>query len=503
MAFADGLQSGFNFAINAHKMKLLDEEERRSKEIFELEKQEKQADIDYRNYLMSQKEQNERESDALIEMRQASTERDQALTATTNYNLQQAKEASKENKELKSLLTGYSILEDMKAWADDPELSKRINTPVFETWAGNTIGAITNLRDQDNGFDILEVLDIKTFQALENLAPVLDSRDFSQLNESNSKDLTQLFKGSINKFLGKEFKDSDLEGQIIDVKLTGGFQAIENGANTLVEAEYTVLNSEGNKVKRVGFLPDTTTSIISSEIEADDAKAVSVGDLVDTVGVTQTILTEALKSPRMIDIAMRLSQRSIKAYYPPDRLQDAKMQVEASKIYSGDLDRYTATLAAYGGLDIADTNFDDPAEVDELLRTLKIGFPDLPIATQSDQDGKTVLAIPRGYETIYDLLGTQITTFEEAEQQARSGPGVLSRRVSVRTRPDSYTFGDLEIKSNANRSDFIEDLSGLIGGDVVETQVQNIEEEFRSQYGRDIRDEELLDQLNLLLRRRS
>lgn len=502
MAIADGLQSGFNFAINAQKMRLLDEEEKRSSEIFELEKQEKQADIDYREYLMSQKDQQRKESDALIEMREASTERDQALTATTNFNLTQAKEKAKVDGNLRSVLASYSILEDMQAWADDPELNKRINTPVFDTWASNTNGAIVELREQDNGYDILEILDYKTARALNNLAPILDSRDFSQLGESNSQDLTQLFKGSINKFLGKKFQDTDVQGEIIDVNLTGNFQAIENGQNTLVEARYTVLDNKGNKVQKVGFLPDTTTNIISSEIEPSDAKAVSVADLVDVASVTSSILTKAMESPKMIDVALKLSQRTIKGYYPPDRAEDAKIAVYADQIYNQSRNEWSAALATYGGADIGTTNFQDPEEVDELLTTLKIGFPDLPTVTKTSEDGSQLLAIPNGYETIFDLTGSQMLTFEQAEERARRGDSPLNRKISIRTRPESYAFGDLTIPSDSGRSAYTDRLSDLFGDDIIQTQINNIEEAFKTEYGREIRDEELLDQLNLLLRRR-
>lgn len=502
MAIADGLQSGFNFAINAQKMRLLDEEEKRSSEIFELEKQEKQADIDYREYLMSQKDQQRQESDALIEMREASTERDQALTATTNFNLTQAKEKAKIDANLRSVLASYSILEDMQAWADDPELNKRINTPVFDTWASNTNGAIIELREQDNGYDILEILDYKTARALNNLAPILDSRDFSQLSESNSQDLTQLFKGSINKFLGKQFQDTDVQGEIIDVNLTGNFQAVEDGKNTLVEARYTVLDKNGNKVQKVGFLPDTTTNIISSEIEPSDAKAVSVADLVDVAAVTSSILTKAMESPRMIDVALKLSQRTIKGYYPPDQAGEAKIAVAANQIYNQARDSWSAALGTYGGTEIADTNFQDPAEVDELLRTLKIGFPDLPTVTKTSEDGSQLLAIPNGYETIFDLTGSQMLTYDQAEELARRGDSALTRNISIRTRPESYAFGDLTIPSDSGRAAYTDRLSDLFGDDIIQTQVNKIEEAFKTEYGREIRDEELLDQLNLLLRRR-
>ena len=154
MSFADGLQSGFNFAVSAHKMRLLDEEEKRNKEMFDLEKQQKQADIDYREYLMSKKEMEKKESLALIESRQSTAERNQALTEQTNFTLDQAKKAAADNDSLRSLLASSAVLEDMQAWATDPELVKRINTPVFDTWASNTIGTIQELRDQDNGYDI-------------------------------------------------------------------------------------------------------------------------------------------------------------------------------------------------------------------------------------------------------------------------------------------------------------------------------------------------------------
>ena len=500
MSFADGLQSGFNFAISAHKMRLLDEEEKRSKEIFDLEKQQKQADIDYREYLMSKKEMEKKESLALIESRKSTAERNQALTEQTNFTLEQAKKAAADNDSLRSLLASSAVLEDMQAWATDPELVKRINTPVFDTWASNTIGTIQELRDQDNGYDILEVLDFKTFEALENLAPILDSRDFSQINESNAADLTQLFKGSMNKYLGKQFKDSDLEGEITDVRLTGGFQALGNGSNTLVEAEYTVLDSNGNSVKKVGFLPDTTSKFISSEIEADDAKAVSVGDLVDVAAVTSSILTKALENPAMIDVAAKLNQRTVKSYYPPDRLEDAKIAVEADRIYSAAKVDYASTLATYGGTDIADTDFNDPEEVNELLSTLKIGFNDLPTTT-IEQDGQSLLAIPSAYENIYDLLATQQMTFGEAQNRANTGEGILTRKINVR--PSRYNFGDISFPAQTSRETFIDQLETSFGEELIDTQVRRIEEEFRNTYGTDIQDEQLLDQLSLILDRRS
>jgi hypothetical protein len=93
-------------------------------------------------------------------------------------------------------------------------------------------------------------------------------------------------------------------------------------------------------------------------------------------------------------------------------------------------------------------------------------------------------------------------TYDQAEELARKGDSALSRNISIRTRPESYAFGDLTISSDSGRAAYTDRLSDLFGDDIIQTQVNKIEEAFKTEYGREIRDEELLDQLNLLLRRR-
>ena len=84
------------------------------------------------------------------------------------------------------------LLEDMMKIASDPVASEQFTQgPHFATWMGVNQDEIERLESQ--GFDLLSMLDHKTFQAFEVLAPIVESGDFTSFDESHGQHLSQVF----------------------------------------------------------------------------------------------------------------------------------------------------------------------------------------------------------------------------------------------------------------------------------------------------------------------
>ena len=392
------------------------------------------------------------------------------------------------------------LLEDMMKIASDPVASEQFTQgPHFATWMGVNQDEIERLESQ--GFDLLSMLDHKTFQAFEVLAPIVESGDFTSFDESHGQHLSQVFRGDLNLFLGKQYSSPNVNGEIVDLNFTGNVQAIGTGENALVEAQYTILDKEGTRHKVKGFLPDLATDVIRHDLDQTDAKAASISDVVDKFGATSQVVMMALKNPGVIKMAQQLNNTRLLSYYPPDSKYDTAVIELVRKITADSTSRVITGMAQLDdmgvGLDsINDKQNPDPVELDTFLRNFEAVFPEA--SFQKNDQGMYILDPG---QQIYDVIGSVQTTVPEAFDLIKTQGTVPQRDTSPapgRMR-DSFDFrGDLSIPKNTTRPVYIQQLNEVYGTNVINEQIMKIEDAYRERFGSEIADDQLLDQLYLL-----
>ena len=392
------------------------------------------------------------------------------------------------------------LLEGMMNIASDPVASEQFTQgPHFATWMGVNLDEIERLEGQ--GFDLLSMLDHKTFQAFEVLAPIVEGGDFSVFDESHGPHLSQVFKGDLNLFLGKQYSSPTINGEIVDLNFTGNVQAVGTGETALVEAQYTVLDKEGTRHKVTGFLPDLATDVIKHDLDQTDAKAASIADVVDKFGATSQVVMMALKNPGVIKMAQQLNNTKLLSYYPPDSKYDTAVIELVRKITADSTSRVITGMAQLDdmgvGLDsINDKQNPDPVELDTFLRNFEAVFPEASFQ-KNDQD----MYILDPGQQIYDVIGGVQTTVPEAFDLIKTQGTVPQRDTSPapgRMR-DSFDFrGGLSIPKNTSRSVYTQQLNATYGTNVINEQIMKIENVFNKRFGTEIADDQLLDQLYLL-----
>lgn len=512
MSFSKGFENTFFSMMQMGRFQYAEEEEKRAQaqeeraaKLFPEQLSEVQATASLR------KEQaTELEYKNTDEFRQRETNRTNSLIREANAR-SDAQEFQTSN--VKSQANQYSarlILEDMISVANDENFDSFIESPYFNTWKGYYQDEIERLADQ--GFDLLSILDHKTFKAFEVLSPIVESGDFTQFDESHGQHLTQIFRGDVNSYLGRRVYLGREQGkktemgtaEIVDVVFTGNVQALSGGENAAIEAEYTYIDDEGNRGTAKGFLPDLKSVSKKSPLFIDydlpeDKYSVSIKDVVDKYAATGQVVMTALQNPNMIKMAQRMNNTRLLSYYPPDTKFDTAVINSARQITQNYADRFEKGIKQMSDLGASPYDFADPMnpapdELDRYLRVAEMVFPELSF---SEQDGNKVLDPG---DSIYDALtGAQITE-KQAFQFVRDQATVPQRDRTdlIPEMRQSFDFRDISIPTGTPRATYIQELGNIYGTNTVNEQVSKIETAFAERFGSEINDDQLLDQLHLM-----
>jgi hypothetical protein len=143
---------------------------------------------------------------------------------------------------------------------------------------------LLTLRDN---IDFTKFLGDDYMKGWQRITPKIESGDFASIVEQDSDVLTTIFKERLNLFKGKTFVGKDgRKGIIKNVGFSGDFDAIKDSANMVVGGNFEVLFEGGEQPETVfSYLPDNASALkeIKQDQQADDAKVVSVADVVDRV----------------------------------------------------------------------------------------------------------------------------------------------------------------------------------------------------------------------------
>ena len=483
MAFSSGFTDSFQMMLAMGRMKYLDEEERRAAELHPLAVRTAEAGA-----TRAETESSTEWTDSLINYRDASAERDWALAADQNM-----KNNSSREREL--AFKAGTIVDDMISLP--PEI---INNPGLMTqYAGIHIPALMDLEKE--GFPIFTAFGKDTGEALAVLQPIVESGDFTQLDESHGKHMSAIYRSDLNLFLGKQYDSPNIKGEITNVDLTGNVQAIDNGENALVEAKYTVMDSQGTKHKVTGFLPDLKTDVIKHDIDADDAKAVSVSEVVDMYGAMSQLYFQALQRPESMLAMEQLSNMTLRMYYPPDtRLDTALINSANTKLRYDNQDFLVGLDEVNAIVNIEDVAGPDPKpeDMDMFLRSLQGRFPDSNIPVIPDpQSGLLTLPPNTSIDKVIGKIKPEWSEIMSEMQSTLSQPKKDPRSAASVMRQD-FDFGNTIITRATPRTTYLSQLRGMFGTNVVDEQVLRLETAYKERFNDEINDEQLLDQLHLM-----
>ena len=482
MAFSSGFTDSFQMMLAMGRMKYLDEEERRAAELQPLAVRTAEAQA-----TRAELEASPEWTDSLINYRDAAAERDWSFAAEQNMK-------NKSNRERELAFKAGTIVDDMMSLP--PEI---INNPGLMTqYAGIHIPALMELEKE--GFPIFTAFGKDTGEALSVLQPIVESGDFTQLDESHGKHMSAIYRSDLNLFLGKQYDSPKIKGEIINVDLTGNVQAIDNGENALVEAKYTVMDSQGTKHKVTGFLPDLKTDVIKHDIDADDAKAVSVSEVVDMYGAMSQLYFQALQRPESMLAMEQLTNMTLRMYYPPDTKLDTALVTATNIRLSADNEDY------WTGLDEIDkiADLDDvlkenpkPEDMDKFLRALQSRFPDSSIPAIQDENGLLMLPPNTSVDQVLGKIKPEWSEIMSDIQSQLSQPKKDPRSAASVMRQD-FDFGNTVITRTTPRTTYLDQLRAMFGANVVDEQVIKLETIYEERFNDEITDEQLLDQLHLM-----
>ena len=333
-AFSTGFKDGFGYytaLANSQQDKLLNEQriktEKLRQEGYSLELEEKKetkdlrmariaADSDYSTAradktrlesaeFMDLAPQRKESANLLLESNRAQLQNNQILLEDATRNLTDKKEIEAVTK----LINVSSLLTD-----------SNIDTNVAASFLED---ALIDLR---TSVDFTKFKEDSYWQGWEAIAPKLESGDFEAIAKENPDALSSIFSESLNSFNGKNFVSKDgRQGIIQSVSLSGNFDPISGSANTLVEGKYSILFNGATEPEEVStYMPDNARNLqtITEDIEGNDAKVVSISDIVDKVAAEKDFAMMLVNNPKMLETFTKASKGATNFKGNPAQIKD-------------------------------------------------------------------------------------------------------------------------------------------------------------------------------------
>jgi hypothetical protein len=148
----------------------------------------------------------------------------------------------------------------------------------------------------------------------QRISPLIEQGDFVGVAQNHSDVLTTIFKERLSSFTGKQFEAADgRKGIIESVSFNGNFNALESDPrNMIVGANFNVKFAGDEEATTVeSFLPDNVTGLIKESQTADDAKVVSVADVVDRVSAEKEVAMSLVNNPSMLKTYIEMGKGAL------------------------------------------------------------------------------------------------------------------------------------------------------------------------------------------------
>ena len=232
---------------------------------------------------------------------------------TSALNLDTAKlQNQNEQAVLDQTLSQIDNEEDRKSIITTVNIAKLIEDGELDTTVGASMLEESFLNLRDNGtIDFTKFGEPEYLKGWERIAPLLETGDFVGIAENHPDVLTTIFKERLNLFEGKAFQTEDgRTGTIESVSFNGNFNALNNNpSNMIVGANFNVKFGEETESIE-SFLPDNARnlSVIKESNTPDDAKVVSVSDVVDRVAAEKEYMMFLVNNPQAMQTYIKAAK---------------------------------------------------------------------------------------------------------------------------------------------------------------------------------------------------
>ncbi len=322
-AFGSGFKDGFGYytaLANLQQDKLLNEQRIKTEQLrqegYSLEMQEKRETKDVRMaaiaadsaFSTARAAKTDLESKEFIELAPQRKESANLILESNKNLLEQNKlavqDATRKLTDIQEIGAVEQLI-NVSSLLTDPNIDADVAASFLED-------ALINLR---GSIDFTKFKEDSYWQGWEAIAPKLESGDFEGIAKENPDALSSIFKESLNSFNGKQFISKDgRKGIIQGVKLSGNFDPITGSANTLVEGKYSVMFEGATEPEDVfTYMPDNARNLktITEDIEGNDAKVVSISDIVDKVAAEKDFAMMLVNNPKMLETFTKASKGAI------------------------------------------------------------------------------------------------------------------------------------------------------------------------------------------------
>ena len=183
---------------------------------------------------------------------------------------------------------------------------------------------------KENGtIDFTKFVSPEYFQGWERISPLIEAGDFAGIAENHPDVLTTIFKERLSFFEGKAFQTEDgRTGTIESVSFNGNFNALNNNpSNMIVGANFNVKFGEETESIE-SFLPDNASnlSVIKQSNTPDDAKVVSVSDVVDRVSAEKDVAMFLVNNPQAMGTYIKAAKGAANFKGDPEQVEQQVQQ---------------------------------------------------------------------------------------------------------------------------------------------------------------------------------
>lgn len=250
--------------------------------------------------------------------------------------------------ELFNFYSGFNVLQDAEQWNS---LSQKKKDFFINTQAGIAQGI-----KEFYGVDPLAIFDDKVISGYETAARlqdqiIKDPSSFETLDLNDySSGLNALFDLQTSKFVGKKFESGERSGTVQNVDIDFTNYKIDPDGQVILNAVYDVKFDDDTVEKISGVLNDTDRDVIRPSIEAKDAVALSLNDLLDYTSAGASVLGAMSNSENRVafEVASEANLRRASMFDNVDLGTAVAFEQKVDQEYSKQFGQITNLLRSSG-----------------------------------------------------------------------------------------------------------------------------------------------------------
>lgn len=338
MSFSSGFQDGYNYYLSLVDQERKDKLAESSMKTDELRRQSYQSTIDVNQEQLRLARMTPGEISAIPEEERTFSQLE--LMSENKINELNLKKADLDldtsmlaNRQAQAALDNtLSTIEDendKEAVLTIMNINKRLRSGKINPVVAASILEEPLMTLKDSGkFDFTKYTKKETMMGWQKISPKLESGDFESIARENSDVLTNIFSERLQLFQGKTFISGDgKKGIIENVSLNGTFDPIPNSTNVLVGGSFKVkFEGDEDTTEVFSYLPDNARFLneIKEDRTSDDAKVISVADIVDKVAAEKEFIMNAINNPGVMDTFIEAMKGANNYSGSPEKIEKMK-----------------------------------------------------------------------------------------------------------------------------------------------------------------------------------